>query len=402
MSSIINNIIQFILPYWQNRRHRVFILAGVSIGILLLLITIFGRNGASSETLQFVTIQNGTIEENVTAQGKLEPKEYVDVGAQVSGQLKKLHVEIGDVVEKGALLAEIDPEIYEAQVQADKARLKTLEAQLAEQEAQITFAKRQYDRNVRLITSKAISQEVLDDSETSLKVAEARANALKAQIEEAASSLEGNQTKLNYTKIYAPIGGTVVSQTSREGQTLNASQQAPVIVQLANLNVMTVRAQVAEADVMRLKTGSDVYFTTLGALDRRWYGKIRQILPSPEVINEVVLYNALVDVENKDNQLMTGMSTQMFFVLGKAENIPLIPVNALGKRIPEQDSEQGLAYQIRIKERGSIIFKTIHIGLMNRNMAEVRDGLKTGDVIAMTSQLPATMQNRGPRFGPRV
>ena len=264
--------------------------------------------GEEPETAENVVyVSRGRIEETVTAQGKVETREYVDVGAQVSGQLRKLHVAIGDNVRKGDLLAEIDPRVYESRVAADRAQLKTLQAQLTEQQAQITLARQVNERNRRLIKSNAVSQEVLEDSDATLKAALARAASLQAQIEQAQSTLEGDETNLGYTKIYAPFDGTVVSQTAREGQTLNASQQAPVIVQIANLDAMTVRAQVAEADVMRIKDGMAVYFTTLGALDRRWHGTVRQILPSPEVINDVVLYDALVDVDNRDRQLMSGM-----------------------------------------------------------------------------------------------
>ncbi|HTT08960.1 MAG TPA: efflux RND transporter periplasmic adaptor subunit [Gammaproteobacteria bacterium] len=340
---------------------------------------------------QFVIVETGRIEENVTAQGKLETEEYVDVGAQVSGQLKKLHVQIGDTVKKGDLIAEIDPRVYESKVEADKAQLKTLQAQIAEQQAQVVLARQVYERNKRLIQSHAVSQETLEDSDTSLKVAQARVASLKAQLEQAQSTLDGDETNLSYTKIYAPMDGTVVSQTAREGQTLNAVQSAPVIVQVANLDTLTVRAQVAEADVMRLKPGIPVYFTTLGSTDRRWHATVRQIQPSPEVINEVVLYDALVDVDNRDRQLMTGMSTQMFFVLGEAKDVPLIPVAALGKRLADQDNDQGRAYQVRISGGdGRLASKIIHVGLMSRTVAEVRSGLTTGDKVALAARQETT------------
>lgn len=338
-------------------------------------------NGA--QNVEVATVSVGDIEEAVTAQGKLETKEYVDVGAQVSGQLKKIHVEIGDTVKKGDLLAEIDPRVYESRVAADQAQLKTLQAQLAEQQAQIVLARQVNDRNKRLIKSNAVSQEVLEDSDSSLKVALARAASLRAQIEQAQSTLNGDETNLSYTKIYAPMDGTVVSQTAREGQTLNASQQAPVIVQIADLNAMTVRAQVAEADVMRLKPGTPVYFTTLGSLDRRWEGTVRQILPSPEVINDVVLYNALVDVDNRDRQLMTGMSTQMFFVLNKAINVPLIPIAALGKRLPGEDANDNEAYSVRVRTPAGTVDRTILVGLVSRTKAEVRSGLRAGEEVEL-------------------
>ena len=353
----------------------VLLLVAVALGWMLL-----GGTGKKDDAaLEWVKVTQGSIDEVVTAQGKLEPKEYVDVGAQVSGQLKTLHVEIGDTVKKGDLLAEIDPRVYQARVEADEARLKTLHAGLAEQEAQAAFARQQDERNKRLAKADAVSKEGLEESATNLQVALAKANSFKAQIEEAQSTLSGDQTNLSYTRIFAPMDGTVVTQTTREGQTVNASQQAPVIVQLANLDLMTVRAQVAEADVMRLHEGMDVYFTTLGSTERRWNGKVQQILPSPETINDVVLYNALVDVENKDRQLMTGMSTQMFFELGSSKDVPILPAAALGKRMPKDDNDVGQAYGVKTRSGE----RTVHVGRMNRTEVEIRDGLAIGDEVAM-------------------
>ncbi|MGY6277260.1 efflux RND transporter periplasmic adaptor subunit [Methylomonas sp. MgM2] len=320
----------------------------------------------------------GDIEENVTAQGKLEPKEYVDVGAQVTGQLQKLHVDIGDNVKLGQLLAEIDPRVYAARVQADEANIKNLRAQLAGQQAQVVFARQQYERNRELMKSKGVSEQDFQNSEFNLKNAVATADAIQAQIEQVQSTLSGDRTNLGYTKIYAPMDGTVVDRTARLGQTLNANQTTPMIMQLAKLDAMTVRAQVAEADIMRIEAGLPVYFTTLGAFDRRWYGTVRQILPSPEVVNNVVLYNVLVDVDNRDRQLMSGMSTQMFFVLGKAENVALIPVVALGQRLPKADNEKGRAYKVKVKLGDGIREQVVHIGLQNRRYAEVRGGVKPG------------------------
>ena len=380
----------------------------VALLIITMTLLALGGNGRSSQAAasQEMAVRQGSIEEIVTAQGKLEPKEYVDVGAQVSGQLKKIHVEIGDVVKAGDLLAEIDPRVYQAQVRANQARLRTLQAQLVEQEAQILLADQQHQRNQQLIESKAVSQEALEQSQTALKVAQARAESLQAQIEEAQSALEVSETNLSYTTVFAPIDGTVVSQEAREGQTLNASQSAPVIMQLADLDVMTVRAQIAEADVSRIRSGQEVYFTTLGNLEKRWSGIVRQILPTPEIISDVVLYHALVDVENQDRQLMTGMSTQMFFVLARADNVPLLPVAALGKRLPEEDKEDATAYQVLVKNGRQIQEQTVLIGLMNRFHAEVHAGLAVGDKVlvvqATETARAAGGQPRGFRGGPRL
>ncbi|MGZ8910036.1 MAG: efflux RND transporter periplasmic adaptor subunit [Methylococcaceae bacterium] len=325
-----------------------------------------------------VTVVLGDIEENVTAQGKLEPKEFVDVGAQVTGQLQKVHVQIGDNVHLGQLLAEIDPRIYAARVQADEANIKNLQAQLIGQQAEVVFTRQQYERNRELLHSKGVSQQDFQNSEYNLKKAQATAAAISAQIEQVQSTLSGDRTNLGYTKIYAPMDSTVVDQKARAGQTLNANQQTPMILQLARLDTMTVRAQVAEADVMRLRPDIPVYFSTLGSGERRWQGKVRQILPTPQVINNVVLYDVLVDVDNHDRQLMTGMSTQMFFVLGKAEQAPLIPVLALGPPVHHAPHQLGAAYTVKEVTEQGVQEKIVHIGLRNRRFAQILDGVAVG------------------------
>lgn len=343
-----------------------------------------GRDAKTHTKVTIATVTRGDIEEVVTAQGKLEPKDYVDVGVQVSGQIKKLYPQLGDTVKKGDLIAEIDPRTYESKVEADAAQVKTLQAQLAQQGAQVKLAQSQFERQSRLLAQHAVSEDAYDSADTALKVAKAQQDALEAQIEQANSNLAGDKTNLSYTKIYAPMDGTVVIEDAKEGQTLNATQSAPRVVQLASLDTMTVRAQVAEADVMRVKPGGAVYFTTLGSGDRRWTGTVRQVLPTPEVINEVVLYNVLVDVDNRDRQLMTGMSTQMFFVMGSAKGVPLVPVAALGKHLAREDDATGALYLVRVPEDGGKRGqKRIRVGLMNRTVAEVKDGLAEGDRVAI-------------------
>jgi len=359
---------------------RKFVLPGIFLLIIVSGVLYFRMQPQQDDEKHQPTLEVivGDIEENVTAQGKLEPKEYVDVGAQVTGQLQKLYVDIGDDVKLSQLLAEIDPRVYAARVQADEANIKNLQAQLAGQRAEVVFARQQYERNHELMKSKGVSEQDFQNTEFNLKKAVATADAIQAQIEQVQSTLSGDRTNLGYTKIYAPMDGTVVDRTARLGQTLNANQTTPMIMQLAKLDAMTVRAQVAEADIMRLKPGLPVYFTTLGSFDRRWHGVVRQILPSPEVVNNVVLYNVLVDVDNQDRQLMSGMSTQMFFVLGKAEKVPLIPVAALGQRLPKADNDKGRAYKVKVVTGDAVHEKVVHIGLQTRRFAEVRDGVEAG------------------------
>lgn len=370
---------KFSIFFKNNKR---LIAAGVGILAVAVLGIHFlrgmGADKAAADAA-LLTVTRGDIEEVVTAQGTLEPKEYVDVGTQVSGQLKRIVIDVGGDARKGDLLAEIDPRIYAAKVEADSANLNALKAQLAEQAAQLELARQKHARNQRLIAARAVSQEAVEESLAEQRVAESAYAALKAQIKQAESTLSGSKTNLEYTKIYAPMDGTVVSQTAREGQTLNANQQAPIILQVANLDVMTVRVQVAEADVTRLRPGMAVYFTTLGHMDKRWFGKVRQILPAPETVNDVVLYIVLIDVDNRDRQLMTGMSAQVFFEIGKADDVLMVPVSALGRHIAAKDNDKGKAYMVSVQGPDGPEKRLIHVGFMNRTDAEVRDGLKLGD-----------------------
>lgn len=349
-----------------------------------------------------VEVQRGSIEDSITALGTLGPLDYVDVGTQVSGQLLRLHVELGESVEKDQLLAEIDPTVYLARVEASTAQLANLQAQLADRQAQQTLARLQAERQRNLHKLDATSQEALESAEATLRSASAQIAAVKAQIRQTESSLKGDQADLDYTRIYAPMSGTVVQQLANQGQTLNANQTAPIVVQIADLSTMTVRTQVSEADISRLEPGMSAYFSTLGQPDRRWEGTLRQILPTPEVINNVVLFNALFDVPNQDGQLLPQMSAQVFFINESAEDVLTIPVAALGKPLRNQSESappRGSRYEIQVLDnQGRAQPRTITVGTRNRVLAEVIDGLTEGERV-ITSGLPSAQnaQGRAPR-----
>lgn len=381
------------------------LVAAIIAGLALTAFKFFGPPGPAGEEggIHISEITLGNVESVVTAQGTLEPKDYVEVGAQVSGSIMTMYVDLGDNVEKGDLIVEIDPDVYESQVRGDEANLKTLMAQKTEQDALLRQAERKYLRNKRLMESKAISEETFEDAETDYEVAKASLAYFEAQIEKAESDLEADKTNLSYTKIYAPMSGTVVSQEVTEGQTINANQSTPEIVQISNLDVMTVKGQVAEADIMNLETGMEMYFTTLGSNGRRWYGTVRQILPEPETINDVVLYNVLVDIDNKDRQLMSGMTTQMFFILGKAENAPIVQVSALTKRAADHDTEEGMAYEVKVLTPKGPENRIVITGVSDRTNAEVISGLEVGDkVLVSSSHSISSSENKEPMRMPRL
>lgn len=356
-----------------------------------------GDDEASRQRPQ-ARVERGTVENTVTALGSLQPKEYVDVGTQVSGQLRRMHVDIGDEVEQGQLIAEIDPTVYEARLRKDEANLDNLEAQKARQQAELRLAELRLERNRRLLGSNAVSKEAVDEQEANVAMLQAGIRATEAQIRSARATVEEDRANLGYTRIYAPMKGTVVSRSAVEGQTVNATQTAPEIVRIADLGTMTVWAEVAEADVNRIRPGMPAYFTTLGMPDRRFEGIVRQIQPTPEIVNDVVLYKALIDVANEERLLLPDMTVQVFFVLEHAENVPVVPLAAL---VPVPGERGRYQAEVLVGER--IEKRTVEIGIANRSEAEVRSGLKEGDVVLMpAAAMAAADARRTPRFGARL
>ena len=329
------------------------------------------------------TVAVGTLEKVVTALGSVQPKDYVDVGTQVSGQLRELHVQIGDTVQKGQLLAEVDPTVYATRVAADKASLRDLQAQRARQASVLQLAEVQKKRTRELLALSAASQDAVDMADAAAAQARATLESLDAQIDKAQSTLAGDEANLGYTKIYAPMDGVVVSQPVFKGQTVNSAQQAPTLMRVANLDVMTVNAQVAEADVPQLKPGMPVYFTTLGHAERRYQSRIRQILPTPEKVNDVVLFTVLIDIDNRARELMTNMTTQTFFVLGRAENLPIVPLSALRPL-----GEGGKLYGARVLTENGIERRKVKVALTSRTEAAIASGLAAGETLIVSDGRP--------------
>ena len=344
------------------------------------------------DTLTTVTVTRGDIENSVTALGTLQPRRYVDVGAQASGQIQKIHVEAGDQVKAGQLLVEIDPSTQKAKLDASRYAIENLKAQLQEQRAQHELARQKYQRQQRLAAGNATREEDVQTAKAELSATQARVDMFKAQILQAQASLRSDEAELGYTRIYAPMDGTVVAVDARVGQTLNAQQQTPLILRIAKLSPMTVWAEVSEADIGHVKPGMTAYFTTLSGGNRRWTSTVRQILPiPPKPLNEtqgsgsptsssksgtgrVVLYTVLLDVDNTDNALMAEMTTQVFFVASQVKGALTAPVAAL---LGTASADRQIARVVNGK--GRIEEREVRLGISDRLRVQVLDGLSEGD-----------------------
>ena len=341
------------------------------------------ETGSQQSAYLAETVERGNIENSITAVGKLSALRSINVGAQVSGQLKSVKVEVGDQVKQDDLIAEIDPSPFEKKVEIASAQLDNLKAQLLNKQAQLTLKKSNAARQRTLLATRNASQSTIDQADADLAMAEADVKALNAQIRQQEAQLSSDKVDLGYTKIYSPMVGTVVDQAAKEGETLNAVQSAPTVVTVADLQVMTVEAQVSEADISKLTPGMPVYFTLLGQPDKRFTGTLRQIKPTPQTDNNVVLYYALFDVPNPTGELMINMSAQVYFVIDQADDVLIVPTASLHTKL-EGSEKQQTTVQV-VNQNGSVADRNVEVGVRNRVQAEIKSGLEAGDKVIVTS-----------------
>lgn len=352
----------------------------------------------------------------ITATGTVEPRRYVDVGAQVSGQVKRIHVQVGDDVKRGQLLMEIDPDVQQAVVEGARASLASLQAQEVEQRVQMRLASQQLKRRRRLLKQDAATREDLENAEAALEMAQARIASLQAKMQETRATLRAEETRLSYTRIYAPMDGTVIALEAREGQTLNATYQTPRMMRIADLATMTVRTRVSEADVQGVTAGMPVWFSPLVArlgheeAPRRWHGKVRQVLPAPDLppgssqgdggqdgsasatTPTVVNYTALFDVDNADGVLRPQMTAQVSFVARSALGVLAVPMAALER---QTDALPG-TYRARLRlADGSALQRTVRIGVTDLVLGEVLEGLDEGDEVLLNVATEASPDASG-------
>jgi macrolide-specific efflux system membrane fusion protein len=350
-------------------------------GALLLLVAggltwhwVFGKAKIHYAT---APVERGDVESTVVAAGILQPFKYVDVGAQTSGKLKSLKVKRGDQVEEDSLLAEIDPVLAATALTAANATLENMAAQRAVKQTQLVLAQAQRARNEKLFAEAILSASDRDITRAAYDAAKADVAALAAQMKQAAAAVATATANLGYTKITAPMAGEVVSIALLEGQTLNANQSAPNILRIADVSTMTVWAQVSEADIVRVQVDQDVYFTVLGQ-PKRWNGKVRQILPTPELINNVVFFDVLFDIPNGDGELKIQMTAQVFIVLAQAKAVLLIPAAAVGT------AEAGSQAQVQVlRPDGKVELRTIQLGIKSEIAVEVKSGLQEKERIVL-------------------
>ncbi|WP_337996902.1 efflux RND transporter periplasmic adaptor subunit [Oleispirillum naphthae] len=352
------------------------------------------------------------IEDTVLADGTLQAARQVNVGAQVSGQIKAIQVNLGDAVSEGQPVVEIDSLTQQNALRNAEAALASVIAQRTAKLASLEQAELTFKRQSRLLKQDAGSREDYEAAVAGLKTLKAGVAVLDAEIEQAKVAVDTAKVNLGYTRISAPISGTVVAVAVDEGQTVNANQTTPTLLKLAQLDTMTVCAEVSEADIPRVAPGQTVYFTILGEPDNRYYTKVRAIEPASENFsnscnassgtasstttsttsssssssssNTAIYYNALFDVPNPGRKLRIAMTAQVSIVLAEAKQAVTIPAAILGA--PGRD---GL-YTVQVaKEDGSVEKRRVKVGINNHVTAQVVEGLAAGERVVSSRALAA-------------
>ncbi|EJF87715.1 efflux RND transporter periplasmic adaptor subunit [Bartonella rattimassiliensis] len=354
--------------------------------------------GTSTPMYMTAVVKRGDIEESVLASGLVRPYRLVAVGARATGRVISMRVFPGSVVKEGDLLAEIDSTDQENDLKRKKAALSHYYANLMEQEAYLTLAQKNLERQKKMIESHAISKANLDDAATQVKIREAQIAQLRQQIVQAQIDVESAEVNLGYTRITAPSAGTVLATVVEEGQNVNAVQSAPTIVILGDLSKMTVKAQISEADILKVHAGQPLYFTVLGNSHRRYEGTLERVDPAPEsiradvsinpgaggsssLVSSAIYYNGIIHVDNKDNFLRTYMTAQVHIILGRAQNVLLVPSDAL-----RDETKEHKAWVSLLVGNNKVVAKQVTVGLNNKVMAEIVSGLQEGDVVITGSR----------------
>lgn len=346
-----------------------------------------------------------TITEIVEASGTINPVNTVSVGSTVSGLIKEIYADFNSEVKKGQLLAQIDPANFEATVQQNQAQIANAQATLTKLQATTEYDRKMYERYKNLYAKNFIPRSELDQMESTYKSDLAQINAARAQISQYQASLKTAMTNLGYTKIIAPVDGTVIARKIDLGQPVAASFQAPELFTIAqDLTKMQIEVNVSEADIGKVDEGQDVTYTLDGYADSVFEGKVTQVRLESTNTNNVVTYSVIVDVENNDLKLKPGMTANVSIITNKSENVLCAPNIAL-KFTPETDGTKYKNQGIWVLENKKPTRHDIQTGASDDNFTEIRSNEIAENANLITGIKGKNSHNQGARNmrrGPRM
>ncbi|WP_107688745.1 efflux RND transporter periplasmic adaptor subunit [Neisseria wadsworthii] len=336
-------------------------------------------------------VKRSKLSQTVSATGELSSSHLVEVGAQATGQIKKLYVKLGQQIKKGDLIAEIDSTSQRNELNTLKAKLETYQAQLASAKISLNSAEKKYKREKALWAENATSKEELEHAQDALAESKAKITELQSTIKQTQISINTAEADLGYTRIIAPMDGTVVALPVEEGQTINAAQSSPTIIQLADLGTMLNKMQIGEGDITKVKSGQKIQFTILSEPDSPIEATLESIDPalttmsnstgntsiSADNSSSAIYYYARALVPNPEGKLSIGMTTQNTVFVTSRENVLIVPALTVKRR-------EGKSYVQVLDAEGYAHEKEIQTGLKNSSSVEVISGLKEGDKVVVS------------------
>lgn len=343
----------------------------------------FGQDDKA--VLRTAPVQRGDIELTVLAAGAIEARQLVSVGARVSGQIEQLAVTLGQDVKVGDIIAQIDAQEQENELLKARAALAQIDAQIAAKTAGLRKAETTLARQQQLGAAELVSKEALENIAAEVDVIKAELAALAAQKSSAEVSVDQSQLALERATVTAPIDGTVVAIVVEEGQTVSAAQNAPTIVKIANLDTMVIKAEISEADVVRVAAGQPASFSILGDPNARFEAVVRDVEPAPQQLasndtipaDQAIYYNGLLEVDNPDRTLRIGMTAQVSIVLEAARDVLFVPVAAVSQ------GRDGATVQVLRGKGPDAEPETLPVktGLTDKVNIEIIEGLSEGDEV---------------------
>ncbi len=353
----------------------------------------------SGDNISYITedVYRRDVQKVVNATGEVRAIDLVTIGAQVSGKIEHLHVKVGQEVKKGDLIAEIDSTTQQNEVDINKSRLDSYQAQLAAAKVSLEVAEKQYKRMQKLKKGNAASEEDLENALDTYETAKSRVVELESSIKETEISLSTAETNLGYTKITAPLDGTVVSVPVKEGQTINAAMNTPTIVQVANLDNMEIVIEISEGDIGNIKPGVKVTYSILADLNKIYETTLQSIDPGltlltngeyTEVVDssEAIYYYGRLIVPNEDGILRIGMTTQNVIYVESAENVLTVPVVAV--------KEAGDKEYVEVLTKKGVERRDITTGVSDGLNVEVKSGVSEGEKVILAKMSSAEISDK--------
>lgn len=368
----------------------------------------YGYSYVQSHKVTYMTkeLSRCTITDVVEASGTINPVNTVSVGSTVSGLMKEIYVDYNSEVKKGQLLAQIDPATFQAQVDQNRAQINNAEANLAKLNAEMVYAEKTYIRYKNLYKKNFVARSELDQAESDYLAKKASIGAQRASIAQSRASYNTAMTNLGYTKIVAPVDGTIISRDIDVGQPVAASFQAPELFTIAqDLTKMQIEVNVSEADIGLVKEGQEVEYTLDGYPDSTFYGKVTQVRLDSTTTSNVVTYTVIVSVNNDDLKLKPGMTANVSIITKRSENVMCAPSVAM-KYSPETNGQKYQNQGIWVLENGKPKRIDIKEGASDESNVEIISKvLKVGDKIIIGStgggkKPTASQQGNKRRGGP--